>query len=113
MRLSEIQELLQCELVSGDLPSDPEIRHCFAADLMSDVLAFSSSDAILITGLSSIQSVHTADVADLRAIVFVHDKRPGTQVVELARSKKIPLLTTKHNLFDACGILRSHGLTGA
>ena len=113
MRLSEIQRLLGCEFIAGDLSSDPDIKQCFAADLMSDVLAFSTSDAILLTGLASIQSVHTADVADLRAIVFVHDKRPGPQVVELARSKKIPLLTTKHNMFDACGTLHRGGLLGA
>jgi hypothetical protein len=113
MRLSEIQKLLQCELLVGELEPDPDIMQCFAADLMSDVLAFSSSDAILITGLASIQSVHTADVADLRAIVFVHDKRPGSQVLDLARTKNIPLLTTKHNLFDACGVLCAGGLKGA
>ncbi|MBI5533493.1 MAG: hypothetical protein HY898_12305 [Deltaproteobacteria bacterium] len=113
MRLSEIQKLLNCELISDALSSDPDIEQCFAADLMSDVLAYSTSEAILITGLSSIQSVHTADVADLRAIIFVHDKRPGPQVVELARNKKIPLLTTKLNLFDACGVLHGKGLKGA
>jgi hypothetical protein len=113
MRLTEIQMLLCCEVLSGDLHADPDIEQVFAADLMSDVLAFSSSDAILLTGLASIQSVHTADVADLRAIVFVHDKRPGPQVVELAKTKKIPLLTTRHNLFDACGVLHGHGLKGA
>jgi hypothetical protein len=112
MRLSEIQGLLECEWVAGEPASDPEVTRCFAADLMSDVLAFSTSDAILLTGLTSIQSVHAADVADLRAIVFVHDKHPGPQVVELARSKKIPLLTTKHNMFDACGLLYESGLQG-
>ena len=113
MRLSEIAQLLGCEIIVGDLAQDADIKLCFAADLLSDVLAFSSSDAILLTGLASIQSVHTADVADLRAIIFVHDKRPGPQVVDLARSKKIPLLTTKHNLFDACGVLHDGGLKGA
>ena len=113
MRLSEIVQLLQAEIISGAPPLDVDILQCFAADLMSDVLAFSTSEAILITGLTSIQSVHTADVADLKAIVFVHDKRPGAQVLELARSKGIPLVVTHFNMFDACGILHSHGVRGA
>ncbi len=113
MKLSEIVQLLGCEIVASTLVPDPEIHECFAADLMSDVLAFSNSEAILITGLTSIQSVHTADVADLKAIVFVHDKRPGPQVLELARSRAIPLLVTRYNMFDACGILYSHGVKGA
>jgi hypothetical protein len=113
MRLSEVVQLLECDVVTGLGVPDVDIRECFAADLMSDVLAFSTSHAILITGLTSIQSVHTADVAELKAIVFVHDKRPGAQVVELARANSIPLLVTKHNMFDACGILFNNGVKGA
>jgi hypothetical protein len=113
MRLTEVIQLLECEVVSSLGVPDVEIDQCFAADLMSDVLAFSTSQAILITGLTSIQSVHTADVADLKAIVFVHDKRPGAQVLELARINEIPLLVTKHNMFNACGILFNGGVKGA
>ncbi len=111
--LAEVKRLLDCEVIWGDDLMDTEVEACFAADLMSDVLAFSRSGALLVTGLASIQSVHTADVADLKAIVFVHDKRPDPSVVEVARLNKIPLLTTRRLMFEACGLLFEGGLAPA
>lgn len=113
MTLGEIQELLDGAVICGHDQLGVEVSGCFAADLMSDVLAFSRSGALLITGLASIQSVHTADVAEMKAILFIHNKRPADAVVELARQKRIPLLTTPHFMFETCGILHRHGLVAA
>ncbi len=110
MKLADIARLLECEVLCGQELLETEVDGCFAADLMSDVLAFSRAGAVLVTGLASIQSVHTADVADLTAIVFIHDKRPAEPVVEMARHKKIPVLTTRKFMFETCGILFAHGV---
>jgi len=113
MTLGQIRDLLACDVICGHDLMDMEVGECFAADLMSDVLAFSRSGAVLITGLASIQSVHTADVADLKAIVFVHGKRPAEPVADVARQQGIPLLTTGRFMFETCGLLFSHGLKPA
>ena len=106
MRLRELAELLGCEVVSGrDRLDEVEVGACFAADLMSDVLRFSDSHTLLITGLTSIQSVHTADVAEMTAILYVSNKKPGQPVLDLAESRSLPLLVTAHGMFDACGLL--------
>ncbi len=89
---------------------DAHVFSCFAADLMSDVLAFSAANALLITGLTSVQAVHTADVADCKAILFVSGKQPSPEALDLARGREIPLLSTKHSMFDSCGVLSQHGL---
>jgi predicted transcriptional regulator len=113
MKLKEIRSLLDCDVICGEDQLEADVQSAFAADMMSDVLAFSRSGAVLVTGLTSLQSVHTADVADLAAIVFIHDKRPGMAVVEVARQKKIPLLTTRRLMFEVCGVLFGHGLKAA
>jgi predicted transcriptional regulator len=114
MRLSEIAGLLDCRVVVGaERLGTIEVRACFAGDLMSDVLRYSHSGALLITGLTSVQSIHTANVADLTAIVFVSSKTPAAEIVELARAKDIPLLTTSRGMFDACGVLYGSGLAAA
>jgi predicted transcriptional regulator len=114
MKLAEVRRLLDCDVLYGeDLLETIEVDSCFAADLMSDVLAFSRSGALLVTGLTSLQSVHTADIADLTAILFIHDKRPNGPVVDLARHKHIPLLTTRRFMFEACGLLFDHGVRPA
>ncbi len=113
MTLGEIRDLLECEVICGGDQMDVEVTACFAADLMSDVLAFSRSGALLVTGLTSIQSVHTADVADLKAILYVHSKRPPAPVVDVARQKRLPLLTTRRFMYETCGLLYHRGLTAA
>jgi len=114
MQLREVIVLLGGEVIWGEsLVGGISIDRCYAADLMSDVLAFSQPGALLITGLANIQSTHTADVADLTAILYVAGKRPAQQVCDLAREKGIPLLTTALSMFDACGILHRAGLRGA
>ena len=111
MKLAEIRRLLDCDVICcEELLEATDVESCFAADLMSDVLAFSRAGSLLVTGLTSLQSVHTADVADLTAILFIHDKRPGAPVVDVARHKKIPLLTTRRLMFETCGLLFDHGL---
>ena len=114
MRLRELAVLLDCEVLLGEARLDEiDVKACFAADLMSDVLRFSDSDTVLITGLTSVQSVHTADVADLSAILFVSNKRPAQAVVDLAAGRDLPLLVTPHAMFEACGLLYAAHLKAA
>jgi predicted transcriptional regulator len=113
VQLRSLVSLLDCEVLSGPEALGAEVTSCFAADLMSDVLAFSIPHTLLITGLTSVQSVHTADVAECTGILFVSGKRPSPEALGLANAKEIPLLTTKHPMFVACGILFRNGLAAA
>ena len=113
MRLQDIAAALACErlaLIPGD--GEPEIEVVVASDGMSEILAFHAPHALMLTGLTNIQSVRTAVVADVRAIVYVRGKRPPATVVELARDKGIPILVTELGMFDCCGILYEAGLRG-
>ncbi len=103
-----------CEVMgAGDGWEQLDVQACFAADLMSEVLAFCPPRALLLTGLASVQAVHTADLAELAAIVFVNDKQPGPAVIALAAERGIPLLRTKMGMFAACGELHRLGLKPA
>jgi len=110
VQLRAIVALLECDVICGHEVLDAHVSSCCAADLMSDVLAFSAPDALLVTGLTTVQSVHTADVADCRGILFVSGKHPSPEALDLARSREIPLLSTRHSMFDTCGVLSQHGL---
>jgi len=114
MLLSDVLGALDGELIGGKSGClQTEFTTCFAADLMSEVLAFCEPGALLVTGLANVQSVHTADVAELKGILFVNNKRPGPEVLQLAARQEIPLLTTKLTMFAACGILYGRGLKPA
>lgn len=114
MQLTELVELLGCDTIcGGERVEHLRVDECFAADLMSDVLAFSRPGALLITGLASPQSAHTADVADMVAVLYVAGKRPPEPVLDLAREKGIPLFSTRLSMYETCGRLFQAGLASA
>ncbi len=110
MLLAEIVTLLKCsELVAGQADGR-KIDGCFAADLMSEVLAFCGHGSLLVTGLTSVQALHTAEVVDAHAVLYVNGKRPEPKVLALARARRLPLLSTHLTMYEACGRLHRSGL---
>ena len=110
MKLKEILEVLEAEILTDGIDLDMEIPCAAGADLMSDVLAFSKPRALLLTGLTNLQVVRTAEMADIAAIVFVRKKRPPPETIALAKEKNIPLLAAPYTLFEMCGRLYQHGM---
>ena len=110
MLLSEIRNHLTCDIFTGQEQLNVHIEYGCASDLMSDVLAFSRAGAVLLTGLVNVQTIQTAFIAEISAIVFVRGKKPDREVTTLAKEKKIPLLGTPFSMYEACGILYRQGL---
>ena len=110
MKLNEIKEILECEILTGEDTLQGEISYGCGCDLMSDVLAFSQEGSVLLTGLTNIQSVRTAYIAGCKAIVYVRGKKPDAETIKIAREKGMPLLATNLRLYDACGKLYVKGL---
>jgi predicted transcriptional regulator len=113
MTLVEVKEVLHAELLTDD-ESDLSLQVCSAcaSDMMSDVLAFTEPEALIITGLASHQTLRTVEIADAVAVVFVRGKRPTADIISSANEKKIPLMTTEFCMYDACGLLFNKGLCG-
>ncbi|MGB9858193.1 MAG: DRTGG domain-containing protein [Dictyoglomaceae bacterium] len=113
MKLEEIKEILNAEVIVGEDELGREIKIAGAADLMSDALALlGEGGALLLTGLVTPQVIRTAEMLDLSAIVFVRGKMPPQETIELAKKLNIPLLRTKYPMYEACGKLYSAGLKG-
>lgn len=110
MKLYEVQKVLGASQICGQHCLEREVITACGADLMSDVLAFTKDGALLLTGLTNPQVVRTADVGGLSAIVFVRGKTPSQEATEMAKELDIPLFSTPHTLFEACGILFANGL---
>lgn len=109
--LSDIRDVLCCdEFPDGESLNQVSIHFGCASDLMSDVLAFSRTGAVLLTGLVNVQTIQTAFIAEISAVVFVRGKIPGKEVLSLAREKKIPVLATPYSMYEACGLLYARGL---
>ena len=110
MKLSEIRTLLSCEVFAGEEFLDRQVLYGCASDLMSDVLAFSRSGALLLTGLVNVQTIQTAHIAEVDAVVLVRGKRPDQGIISFAMEMRVPLLGTPYSMYEACGILYRAGI---
>ena len=75
MTLAEVKKILDADVIVGEDMLDMKVERGFAADLMSDVLAFAQEGSMLLTGLTNPLVVRTADTLDLKVIIFVRGKR--------------------------------------
>ena len=113
MKLREVSEILNARLITA-VPQweDIEVKSACGCDLMSDVLAFVTNQSMLLTGLSNPQVIRTAEMMDIKVIVFVRGKIPSDEVTELAKSLGISVLTTDLTLYVSCGKLYKNNLPG-
>jgi predicted transcriptional regulator len=112
MTLHEIKDLLHCEVLSGGDSLELDVTQVVASDGMSEILAFARSKELMITGLTNIQSIRTADIAGVSAVIYCRGKLPEKKAIEFARQRRIPVLATKMGMFDICGVLYNRGLKG-
>ena len=110
MNLTKIIKLASGRLLTQDMDTDIEINGGYGADLMSDVLAFSQPDSVLITGLTNPQVVRTAQMAEFRAIIFVRGKQPQPDTLLVAMQENIPLISSPFGMFELSGRLHKAGL---
>lgn len=112
MKISMIKELLEADVMVGEELLGNHVYSACGSDMMSDVLAFVKDQAVLLTGLVNSQVIRTAEMMDMVCIVLVRSKLPTPEMIELARESGIVLLSSKKRMYDACGILYTHGLVG-
>jgi predicted transcriptional regulator len=112
MKLEAVRRILDCQVITGEDKLGEEVGVGCGADLMSDVLAFIKPNALLLTGLTNVQAVRTAEIAEVRAIVYVRGKLPDKDAIELAKEKGMILLCTNLPMYESCGRLHEHGLPG-
>lgn len=112
MKISEIKSILNAELICGEEFIENEVHTACGSDMMSDVLAYVKEQAVLLSGLVNPQVVRTAEMMDMKCIVFVRGKQPDEDIIELAVERDIVLMGTKLEMFTSCGLLYKNGLKG-
>lgn len=109
MTLKEIVDKLGATVALGAERLDMEVEHCFASDLMSDVLTLKDTP-VLITGLCNVQTIRTCDMANLDVAIFVRNKRPTEEMIELAEDNDMVLICSTYSMFKTCGLLYEAGM---
>ena len=112
MRLSQVRDILGARVLTGEEKLDREVHSACGSDFMSDVLAFVKNQAVLLTGLVNPQVIRTADMVDMKCVVFVRGKVPTEDILALAESRDLVVMATPKRMYEACGLLYSNGLRG-
>jgi hypothetical protein len=109
MTLKEIVDKLGATVALGGERLDMEVEHAFASDLMSDVLTLKDTP-VLVTGLCNVQTIRTCDMANLEVVIFVRNKRPTEDMIELAEDNDMVLICSQYSMFKTCGLLWDLGM---
>lgn len=110
MTLREVIDIVDGTALCGQEHLDREVQLGFASDLMSEVLTLLDDGILLITGLSNIQSIRTAEMSDILQVLFVRGKEPTAHMIELAQQNDIVIMTTPYSMFKTSYLLHSRGL---
>ena len=102
MNIKTIKEVLNASVIEGENNINEVVKHIYASDLMSDVLAFGKSNSILLTGLANHQAVISAHMAEFKGVVFIRGKKPREGSENFARENNLVLLSTDLDMYDAC-----------
>ena len=112
MKISEIRDLLDAEVLCCEEYLDHDVYSACGSDMMSDVLMYVKDQAVLLTGLTNPQVIRTAEMMDMVCIVFVRSKKPTEAMISMAEDDGIVMMTSDMRMYNACGTLYTNGLIG-
>jgi len=112
MTVRDMVNLLQANVLCGDDRLEKQVYTAFCSDLMSDVLAFVNEKTVLITGLVNPHVIRTADMLDLKCLIFCRGKVPPEDILSDAQELGMTVITTRQTAFTTCGLLYDAGLRG-
>jgi len=92
MKVSELEKKLGLKPLNAVYEKD--IDGVFISDMVSDIVAGAKPNNLLFTIQTHKNLIATANLVDISAIVFVRNKQPLQDVVELADRAEITLFTT-------------------
>lgn len=112
MKLSEIVETLNLEVVTASRKLDNEVKRGYVSDLLSDVMANSEKGDIWVTLQIHQNIVAVATLKGLSGIVLVNGRCPDEETTQKAEAEGIPILVSMLSAFEVVGRLYKLGILG-
>lgn len=110
MRVKEVQQLLDLELVAGSSGLDRVVEDGYCGDLLSDVMANAPRGGVWLTVQGHQNIIAVAVLRELAAIILVNGSRPDPKAIEKGEEEGIPLLVTDKSAYEMAGRLYKAGL---
>jgi serine kinase of HPr protein (carbohydrate metabolism regulator) len=95
MKVSNLLNLNQLDLINSNGNLNNEISGIFACDLLSHVMGHAQENNILITVLNNINVLGVTSLLDLSCVIFTHNIDLNDAVIKKADELEIPLFETE------------------
>ncbi len=110
MTLQQVIDLVEGRVVTENYDRNMELEYAMASDLMSDVLTLDTEKTLLITGLTNIQTIRTAEMSDVHCVILARKKRATPEMITLAQQHGIVIVESNFAVYRVSGILYTHGI---
>lgn len=110
MKVADILNVIKGKVICGQDRLDTEITHAFSSDLLSDVLTINKVGILLITGVANLQTIRTAEMAEVSCVMLVRNKKANPEMIYLAREIGLVILESPISMFGASGKLYQCGI---
>jgi serine kinase of HPr protein (carbohydrate metabolism regulator) len=105
MTLSELARHLGCEILTGNVNFDKDIRTGYVSDLLSDVIGNIKENSIWITIQRHINILGVAKLKDVIAIIIPRNLQLDETVIEKATEEGIAILRDPRSAFELSGLI--------
>lgn len=103
MDLIRIADTLEAELIYAPARWEKiNIETVFVSDLMSDVLMSDLEEMILVTSLSTEQSIRSAGIVGAEVVMIANDKTVSEGMIALAKDQDVALFCTHFPKYETC-----------
>jgi len=112
MKILEIAQELELQVISGNNLLQKEISGGYVSDMLSDVIAHAEKGNIWITLQTHLNIIPVASMKELAGIIIVNGRQPDQDTLKKAEEEKIPILGTDKNACQIVGKLYQLGING-
>ncbi len=110
MKLTEIIEQFDLNILAGDDALEREVNGGYASDMLSDVLTNADQGDVWVTVQKHPNIIAIAGMKDIAAIIIINGRRPDDETLEQANTEKLPVLGTEMSAFEIVGKLYQLGI---
>ena len=105
MTLSELAKHIGCEILTGNVNLDNDIKDGYVSDLLSDVIGNIKENSIWITIQRHINILGVAKLKDVIAIIIPRSLQLDENVIEKAKEEGIAILRDPRSSFELSGLI--------
>lgn len=112
MRLKEILDIIDGELLVSFDPAERDITRGYCGDLMSDVMANAEAGAVWITMQVHENVIAIAGMKEIGAVILCAGRSPAESVIEKANEQGVAIVASPLPSYEIAGRLYGAGIAG-